>query len=476
MNKITDVLTIFGGSGDLTFRKLLPAMYNLHVRAVLDQSIAIVAIGRRPYDDESYRAKAKEWVKKFSRVSFNDELFDKYSSRIFYFRLDLSNDRDYQNLKDYYRQNFPTARFHNYYAVAPSFFEIITDALLKNDLVGKRDQVIVEKPFGTDVENAARLQSKLMNAYGKKHLYLIDHYLGKEMVQNIMAVRFRNILFTSSWNSKYIDRIEITASEQVGVGTRGGYYDESGATRDMVQNHLFQVLSIVAMEKPKDNSSTSLKEAQLDLIRKLKPISQDELINNLILGQYKGYREEEKVKPNSNTETYVALKLEIDNDRWRGVPFFIRTGKALKNRETYVSVVFKPTDEVSEANILVIRIQPEEGVYIGFNIKKPGDGDVMELERARLDFCQSCNLLYQSNTPEAYERLLNDIFDEDHTLFADWKQIEASWRYINEILRLAESNGQRIEIYDQGSDGPDRAKRFIAEDEDWIEYDLLEEY
>ncbi len=476
MNKFTDVLTIFGGSGDLTFRKLLPAMYNLHVRNVLEKNIAIVAIGRRPYDDDSYRAKVKEWVEKFSRLSFSEESFNEYSKKIFYFRLDLSKDEDYLNLKKYYESKFNGARFHNYYAVAPSFFAVITDSLLKHDLVGDFDQVIVEKPFGTDVENAAKLHQTLKEAYGEEHLYLIDHYLGKEMVQNIMAVRFSNILFTSSWDSKYIDHIEITASEEVGVGTRGGYYDESGATRDMVQNHLFQVLSIVAMEKPKDSSSQALKNSQLDLIRKLKPLKQAELKDKLILGQYKGYREEEKVKLNSNTETFVALRLEIDNDRWKGVPFFIRTGKALKKRETYVSVVFKPTDDHSEPNILVIRIQPEEGVYIGFNIKKPGEGKVNELERARLDFCQSCNLEYQSNTPEAYERLLNDIFEETHTLFADWKQIEASWRFINDVLRLAELNGQRIEEYEQGSDGPERARKFIAKGVDWIDYDLLEQY
>lgn len=463
---ITDVFTIYGGSGDLTFRKLLPAMYNLHVRGKLADGMAILAIGRRDLDSAAYREMAEPWISEFSRLDHSPEHFASFAARLHYFRMDISAPANYAGLRTYYQENFPGARKHNYYAVAPRFFAPITEGLIQNDLVGPNDQVVVEKPFGTDLATAKALDDRLSKAYGKDHHYRIDHYLGKEMIQNIMTVRCTNAIFSGIWDAEHIHHVEISAPEAVDVETRGGYYDQSGAIRDMVQNHLFQLLSIVAMEPPADDSNEALTKAQLDVIRAFRMPTTMDIADHLVLGQYLGYREAPKVAPDSKTETYAAMKLFIDNDRWRNVPFYIRTGKAMDSRQTYIAVVFKRTKPDVPENILMIRIQPDEGIYLSFNVKEPGD--TYKIAPARLDYCQSCNLYSHRNTPEAYERLLLAMFEGDQSLFSGWEQIELSWHFVNIMMEDARMVDLPLYSYERGSTGPKEAERLFENGFRWL--------
>lgn len=274
------------------------------------------------------------------------------------------------------------------------------------------------------------------------------------MIINIMTLRFANTIFKNVWNRDSIEKVEINVYETVGVETRGGYYDKNGAMKDMIQNHLFQIMSIVAMEEPKNNLSESIKLAQSDVFRNLKPITQAEIDESLIMGQYIGYREEDKVDPKSTTETYVSMKLEIDTDRWRGVPFILRTGKKLHKRECEVIVSFKESMPGAFKNVLTIKVQPDEGVKLNFNIKKPGIGNTV-VEKVEMDFCQSCVLENKMNTPEAYERLIKSAIDSDKTLFSQWDQIELSWKYINELLEIYKRYSGKLYMYEQGSYGPE---------------------
>ena len=320
-------------------------------------------------------------------------------------------------------------------------------------------KVIIEKPFGEDLEKAGELNDKLAEFFSQEEIYHIDHYLGKEMIQNILSLRFKNIIFKGVWNKDFIENVQITAAEAVGVGTRASYYDKSGAVKDMVQNHLLQVLSIVAMEEPKEEGSRGIHDSQYNLLSSLAPIT--DVNESLVMAQYEGYLDEENISKDSKTETYAALKLFIDNERWQGVPFFIRTGKKMGDRETQVVVQFKAIGDVP-GNVLIIRIQPDEGVYFQFNAKKPGTEQ--ELQQISLDFCQSCILENRINTPEAYERLLDACFKGDRALFSQWDQIVVSWTFVNDLLAKYYKQGAPLYTYKQGSMGPKEADEFV----DWI--------
>ena len=337
--KIHTNITIFGGTGDLTFRKLLPALYTMFNTGKLPENSRIVIIGRRDYDSGSYRALANDWVKKFSRLPYSAETFNAFSGQIDYFRMDLSNPKDYRRLDEYFSKDDIGSHIF-YLAVAPRFFSVIADGL-KTVEGACQGKVIIEKPFGENLEAAKKLNEELESHFGPEQIYRIDHYLGKEMVRNIQAIRFTNPIFTDIWNSRYIESVQISALEDVGVETRGGYYDASGALKDMVQNHLFQILSIVAMEQPEVFNSTHMHTAQVEVLKSLSPVGQAEIGDTLVLGHYEGYREEPLVSPDSNTETFAGLRLYIDNERWRGTPFYIRTGKKTGTRQMEVSIVFR---------------------------------------------------------------------------------------------------------------------------------------
>ncbi|TCS80528.1 glucose-6-phosphate 1-dehydrogenase [Pectinatus cerevisiiphilus] len=315
--------TIFGGTGDLTFRKLLPALYNMSASNDSAADRQIIIIGRRNYSTETYCAKAREWVKQFSRLPYTDEDFKVFSKRISYYKMDFTDIATYTSLNAYYQKRHLTEHIF-YFAVAPRFFSIIADGLtnVANACHGK---VILEKPFGEDLDSAKVLNIQLETFFNAKNIFRIDHYLGKEMIRNIQTLRFSNPIFSNLWNSRYIESVQISAFEDIGIEGRGGYYDASGALRDMVQNHLFQILSIVAMEWPEKFSTDAMHDAQIRVLRALRPVI--DVRESLVLGQYEGYHQEKLVKPQSKTETYAALRLFIDNERWWNTPFYIRTGK-----------------------------------------------------------------------------------------------------------------------------------------------------
>ena len=457
--------TIFGGTGDLTFRKLLPALYNMKVSGRLTEEDRIIIIGRRDYTDEEYCALAQEWVQKFARLPFSREEFSEFAGLIRYFRMDFSDKEAYADLNDFYAQK--KARSHIFYfAVAPRFFPVIVDGLKSVD--GARDgKVILEKPFGENLRTAKELNKTMEDFFGPESIYRIDHYLGKEMVRNIQTIRFANPIFRDVWDAEHIESVQISALEDVGVETRGGYYDMTGALKDMVQNHLFQILSIVAMEQPERLFGTEMHEEQLKVLRALRSPDRESVGDYLLLGQYEGYREEPKIYPQSNTETFAALRVYVDNDRWRNMPFYIRTGKKTGRREMEVAVVFKRESPDAEPNVLIIRIQPTEGVYLQFNIKKPGDTE--EIISTKMDFCQSCNDIFRINTPEAYERLLVACAGGERSWFSQWDQIETSWRYVEQIRK--DYYGKRLPVYPypQGQEGPDEADAFLRErGHDWV--------
>lgn len=454
---MSKAFTIFGGTGDLTFRKLLPALYNGSISGAESEDYQIIIIGRREYTTEQYCALAREWVQKFARLPYSDRAFGRFASRIAYYRMDFSAPAAYQELNDYFSAR-GIEEFIFYLAVAPRFFGLIAESLASVS-GASRGKVILEKPFGETLEAAKELNRRLETIFSPDQIYRIDHYLGKEMVRNIETIRFSNPIFTNLWDARFIESVQISALEDVGVESRGGYYDEAGAMKDMVQNHLFQILSIVAMERPSDYIGSDMHAEQLKVLHALRPVGQEPIKDTLVLGQYEGYRQEKLVDAHSQTDTYAALRLFIDNDRWRGAPFYIRTGKKLGEREMNVVVTFRrPRPDVAH-NVLVIRIQPTEGVYLQFNIQKPGD--TTDITQAKMDFCQSCLLENRINTPEAYERLIGACIRGEHFWFSQWDQIETGWEYVEQLRTAYREAGLPLVSYPAGSSGPAQADRLL---------------
>lgn len=451
--------TIFGGSGDLTYRKLLPALYKIYSDYTDETMFRIVAIGRRTYSTEEYIEIAQAWVREFVH-GYDEETFHRFAKHITYFQMDIENVDEYKSLNEYYVNNGLTDHLF-YLAVAPKIFLPITQGIRNFECL-EDCKVVIEKPFGENLHAATRLNEIMEDAFGKENLFHIDHYLGKEMIQSIQTIRFKNAIFQGIWNKEFIENVQISAFESVGVETRGGYYDDNGALKDMVQNHLFQVLSIVAMEQPTSVNGDDFHEKQLAVLNSLRPIAKNELNHHVVIGQYDGYQREPKVNPDSQTETYVALKLFVDQARWEGVPFYIRTGKKLKKREMEVVIQFKKVDENLEGNVLIIKIQPNEGIYFRFHTKKPGITN--EIETVSMDFCQSCVAANRINTPEAYERLLKASIDGDHSLFSKWDQIVTSWNYIDDVVENLKQYNHPIVSYEVNSYGPIEADHMLKKE------------
>lgn len=450
---ISTNITIFGGTGDLTFRKLIPALYIMRRTGKLAADARIVIIGRRDYDDEAYRALARDWAQQFSRLPYTEQDWQAFAQMVHYYRMNFTDTAAYRGLADFYAQDEIGAHVF-YFAVAPAFFGTITEGLktLPHLTDGK---VIIEKPFGETLESARRLNAELEGFFGADHIYRIDHYLGKEMIRNIQTIRFANPIFANAWNAEAIESVEISALEDVGVETRGGYYDAAGALKDMVQNHLFQILSILAMERPTSFTSEAMQEEQCKVLRALRPAAEKTLADTLVLGQYEGYREEPLVSASSQTETFAALRLFIDNPRWKDTPFYIRTGKKTGTRQTEVAITFRRPLPETEPDVLIVKIQPTEGVHLRFNIKRPGDSE--EMIPAKMDFCQNCILEHHNNTPEAYERLLTACLNGERAWFSQWEQIELSWCYIETLKQLAAEANLPVHRYASGERGPSAA-------------------
>lgn len=448
--------TIFGGTGDLTYRKLLPALYNIYVSKQLED-FRIVIIGRRDYSHEEYCAIVQEWIQTFVRLPYDKEAFTAFCDHLYYHRMDFTDESQYALLDRFYQKHDMQDHIF-YFAVAPHFFEAIAKGLLHVS-GAQAGRVVIEKPFGKDLISAQQLDQQLKSFFAPDNIYHIDHYLGKEMVRNIQTIRFMNPIFTNIWNHEYIENVQISAMEEVGVETRGGYYDTSGALKDMVQNHLFQIMSIVAMEPVEHASRDDMHQRQLQVLHELRSVSKLDMRDTLVLGQYEGYLEEKAVAPDSATETYAALRLFIDNERWKSTPFYIRTGKKLNRREMEVIITFKRSTPDVDQNVLIIKIQPTEGVYVRFNVKKPGDSE--DIIPTTMDFCQSCNEVNRINTPEAYERLLMAVVREDASWFSQWDQIMASWNYIDELKERAKKELKPVS-YAVHSNGPKEADGLLT--------------
>lgn len=479
------IFTIFGGTGNLTYNKLIPAYYELYLEGKLKDNVSVVAIGRREKDSSTYREEVRSILEKKVK-GYTEESYGSFKELIHYYQMDFSNAEAFHGLYEYMNK---TDEEHNgsgnrifYLATGPEFFPFISEQLKDKGLLDTcgYTRAVFEKPFGYDLKTATRINETVSKVFGEKNIFRIDHYLGKEMIQNIINVRFSNQIFNAVWNKESIDNVQITVKESVGVEERGGYYDKSGALRDMVQNHLLQILALVAMEPPAGFDTDSIRDEKVKVLRNLdiEPSLSGE--RNLVFGQYEGYRQESKVAPDSATETYVAMKCHVDTDRWEGVPFYLRSGKFLDSREAEVIIEFKSRKccgkekQKAKPNLLVLKIQPEEGVYFRINTKRPrSENDLMSVS---MDYCQSCNIMYKS--PEAYERLLMDIMNGDSTLFTRWDEVKTAWEIVSKLDLHEDEKRSHMTTYGRGSHGPAEADAMLADDgrQWWRQSDLASEF
>lgn len=439
------VFTIFGATGDLTSKKLIPALYRLYEEEQLPSAFQIVCLGRRHYTTAAF----VEGL--YAKLSENPDRvypdWDVFSQHIIYYDMDFSDVSAYETFKA--AMAFPENGDRIFYlATAPRYFPVIAKALIGSGMVVRGDmraKIVFEKPFGEDLESAVAYNRLLLEAIDESQVYRIDHYLGKEMLQNILTVRFANKIFESVWNHENIERVEILALEEEGVKQRGGYYDQSGALKDMVQNHLFQTLALVAMDAPMGLSDRLIKD------EKVKALSAIQVSEHVIFGQYAGYVEEPGIPKDSTTETFVALKAQIQTHRWRGTPFYLMTGKRMGKKRAEIRIVFKDSDcfferGQPEKNTLIIEIFPREGIILKFNGKAPGLlAYTMPME---LDYCHMCDVV--GNSAEAYEKLILDIIHDDAALFTRWDEIESAWRVTDGITYMKAY--EPLLIYESGED------------------------
>ena len=472
------IIVIFGASGDLTSRKLIPALFSMKGQKLLPSKFAILGTGRTHFTDNDFREKMKKSILAFSEDTNPDpRLAEGFANSLFYLQMDSTAEDECCKLKEKLgslNTTYDTGENYIFYmATPPSMYEIIARNLSKAGLADQTKgfrRFIIEKPFGYDHRSAVELNRKLHELIGEDQIYRIDHYLGKETVQNVLVTRFSNGIFEPLWNRNYIHRVEITAAESIGVENRGGYYDSSGALRDMVQNHLLQMAGITAMEPPSSLSPDAIRNEILKVFQSLQPIREADVPDQVIRGQYTGskirgenvsaYRSEKGVLPDSRTETFVAMKFFINNWRWGGVPFYMRTGKRMPTRVTEIVIHFKRTphhlfqrnDGVSTSNQLIIRIQPDEGILLKFDMKEPGSG--FNVKNVNMDFrySQLANIRISS----AYERLLHDVMIGDSTLFSRDDEVETAWKFLEPVRNAWENNpGIKVYGYPAGTWGPE---------------------
>ncbi|MDQ0339662.1 glucose-6-phosphate 1-dehydrogenase [Caldalkalibacillus uzonensis] len=476
-------MILFGATGDLAKRKLFPALYSLFREHQLPEQFAVVGVGRRSLSQDVFREHVKSSIESFARYPVNNEWRD-FISRFFYVSLDIEEVEDYQTLLHTIETvehdfNIPENRLF-YLAIAPELFEPVTFHLQQAGILKQRGwkRVVIEKPFGHDLRSAEVLNEKIGQVFREEEIYRIDHYLGKEMVQNIEVIRFANTLFEPVWNNQYISNVQITSSEVVGVEGRARYYDHAGALRDMVQNHMLQMMTMVAMEPPSRLKPEAIRDEKVKVLRSIRRMHQaEEISRHVVRAQYlageidsqtvKGYVEEEKVNPNSQTETFVAAKFYIDNFRWAGIPFYIRTGKRLAKKATEVIIQFKQLPPLYynqsgqlEPNVLVIRIYPENGIYLKLNLRQPEDTD--KIAPVSMSFTQNSSPGFHS--PEAYERLVKDCLEGDSTYFTRWDEVALAWKIVDPIVRTFESGEVPLYTYKAGSWGPQEAEQLVAHD------------
>ena len=482
-------IVIFGATGDLTHRKLIPALYNLAAEGELPPAVAIIGFARRPKSDDDFRKEMEEAVREFSRQAVRDEIWKTFSQSLSYHQSEFGDEAGYKSLGDRLDKidNERGTRGNRlfYFAAGPDQFEIILKNLkaagLNRAKQGSWARVIIEKPFGTDLASARELNRVVSGAFDESQTYRIDHFLGKETAQNILVLRFANAIFEPLWNTRYIDHLQITAAETLGVEARAGYYEKAGALRDMVQNHLLQLLCLVTMEAPTDLRADSIRDEKVKVVRALRRIIGSEVAKDVVRAQYTegaiggqpvpGYRQEKGVDPKSMTETYVALRINIDNWRWADVPVYMRVGKRLPKSATEISVHFKKAPAVLfnketvkiDQNVLVIRIQPDEGISLRMLAKIPGTS--LRIEPVKMDFHYGTS--FGKPSPEAYERLLLDAMSGDATLFARRDEVEEAWSFIDPIEEAwhEKKDAPELYFYPAGSWGPEAADDLLDRDD-----------
>ncbi|CUH25581.1 Glucose-6-phosphate 1-dehydrogenase [Jannaschia seosinensis] len=463
-------LVLFGATGDLARRKILPSLYRRFLAGQMPEEARVIGAARSELSDDDFRDLVREALKEFvSEKAFDADTVETFVERCSYIAVDAKDDACWQQLKSMIRDDVIKAF---YFSVAPSIFGPLAERLRDHGIACENSRLIVEKPFGTDLETARKLNDKLATSFGESQIYRIDHFLGKETVQNLMAVRFANVLFEPLWNERFIDHVQITVAETVGVGGRGSYYDTSGAMRDMVQNHLMQLLCLIAMEPPNQFEADRLRDEKLKVIRALDPIPPEDIVR----GQYKASKEnpsyaEDAENPDSLTESFIALKVGISNWRWKHTPFYLRTGKRMARRMSEIVVQFKETphsifdrDGASRANSLTIRLQPDEGMDLSLTIKEPGPGG-MRLVNMPLDMSFADALGPRGGEiPDAYERLIMDVIRGDQTLFMRGDEVEAAWSWTDPVIAGWEERGDKPHPYSQGTSGPEAALMLMHRD------------
>ncbi|WP_084268754.1 glucose-6-phosphate dehydrogenase [Oceanobacillus damuensis] len=475
-------MVLFGATGDLAKRKVFPALYNLFLDGKIPDSFSVIGLGRRDWSNESFQTHIKESLTTFSRrLPADHSRMEEFIQAFQYSTLDVNNDKEYIKLLELIQRNeeelnIPENRLF-YLSVAPQLFDAITMNIKKSGLSSTKGwkRLIIEKPFGEDLKTAQQLNKKLSIAFDEDEIYRIDHYLGKSMVQNLEALKFANPVIKTLWTNEHIANVQITASETVGIENRADFYEKSGAIRDMVQNHMLQMLMMTAVYLPKNDSIKNIRKQKSKIMESLQPIQKEGLHSDVIRGQYRagevlgkpvvGYTEEQGVSETSKTDTFIAARIRLEDPFWSGVPFYIRTGKRMKEKSTRIVIEFKnPFEDVCNTqnknlppNILIIEISPNEGVFFRLNSRNPlKDG---EIEPITVEFSKS-----QKDIPEAYELLLFDALQGDQTFFAHWRELELSWEWIQPILEAFKEDNLPLHMYPSGSMGPEAANQLLKDD------------
>ena len=471
-NGLPTSIVIFGASGDLTQRKLIPALFNLYCKNRLPDMFHIVGYGGTDYQDESFRAHLKEGMKKFSETKFTGQEWEDFASHIVYVKRGYTlEDFTYldQFLDDW--QGEGGNRLF-YMATPPDVFPNIIDLLGRSKQFKEEKgwrRVVIEKPFGTDLESAIELNHQIHKVLNEKQIYRIDHYLGKETVQNILVARFANTIFEPLWNRNYIDHVEITVAEKIGVEHRGKFYDKVGVLRDIFQNHLLQLLTLVAMEPPVSFEAAALRNEKVKVLSSITPMKEGEVPHATVRGQYEGYRQEEGVDPNSTTATFGAARIYVNNWRWQGVPFYLRSGKNLKEKLSQITIEFKcpphllfPSQQGKMTpNMLILYLQPDEGIHWRFEAKVPDTVD--ELRSVDMEFHYD-EAFGKTSLPDAYERLLLDTMAGDASLFTRADEVETAWGIIDPIIKAWTAKKQPLPVYKPGTWGPKESDELLARD------------
>jgi glucose-6-phosphate 1-dehydrogenase len=477
-------MVIFGASGDLAKRKLMPALYNLAHEGALPERFNLVGAARREQTDDEFREVAKEAIESNSRREPDSQVLDGLLERMRYVAVPFDDSEAYGKLGEVIEQldedaGQPLARMY-YLSTAPEFFSVISEELKAAGLHRHKQadvRVVIEKPFGTDLKSARKLQKVISSVFRERQVFRIDHYLGKETVQNVLAFRFANLMFEPVWNRNYIDHVQITAAEDIGIGSRAGYYDSSGALRDLVQNHMLQLLTLLCMEPPASFDADKVRDEKVKVLDAITPPTPKQVEEMTVRAQYTagspggedavGYLEEDGVPDDSETETYAALRLEVHNWRWEGVPFFLRTGKRLSRKTTEIAVQLKPVPHLAfssdgsvgvQPNLLILAVQPNEGVSLSLGAKIPGSR--MRIRPVNMEFLYGSSFMSQS--PEAYERLIQDAMRGEATLFTRDDEVIAQWSIIDPILQAWHKGKPPAAKYEAGSPGPPEAEQLIA--------------